>query len=90
MGIREPDKRDADSARLEDDAARSIEQMQVLIDCKQRIRHAAPFIILRNEQDGHARRCEAFGGALLNHLASLVRQSDGFLGRLDMPHDELN
>jgi hypothetical protein len=55
----EPYERDADSACVDHDGARPIENMQVLIHRKQRIGHAAPFMIPGNEQDRHARRCEA-------------------------------
>src|SRR5919201_3850640 len=42
--VREPDERDADSACVEDDAARPVENMQALMYCKQRIRDAASFV----------------------------------------------
>ena len=57
--VRQTDEGDAYSASLQHDSAWAVEDMQALVHRKQRIRHAAPFVISGNEQDRHARRRQA-------------------------------
>jgi hypothetical protein len=57
--VRDPDERGADAARLEHDAAGSIEDVQALVQRQQGIGHPRPFVVSRDEQDRHAGRREA-------------------------------